>query len=446
LISGLRSGVAGSLVGLGLLSAPLRAQMRVAEWGGGELDLTGYVRALTAVQESALRAPGFERTSAFAGQVSRLKWTARGAEGSWVLEVHNRLQGQISSADALGDGNGDALGDGPGSDGPSVVGFGVSAVPDRSLDLETTLVEEDGLRVWHDVDRLALTLYGEGADVTIGRQAITWGLSSLFPVADLWAQFSPFELDTEEKPGIDAVRVLAYPGEGLEVDAVLADRGSLDDLSVGARATWTLDSGDLYLGAGKFWRQAIALAGATWLLEEVKLRAEAAFPWEIEDVDGDGDDGVDRPRVTVGADWIRGDWLVSGELHLNGVGADDEAGYAELLATDPRLARGESYYLGRWLAGALASWSATDRFSIRATALVNLQDPSASFTPIAVYDLGQNARISVGGLISTGSAPRLVPLDSGGPGGPGDPPPVLDLRSEFGSYGELVWTRVSLYF
>ncbi len=52
------------------------------------------------------------------------------------------------------------------------------------------------------------------------------GISNIFPIADLWAQFSPFELDTEEKPGADAVRALHDPASGLEWDIVVADRGT----------------------------------------------------------------------------------------------------------------------------------------------------------------------------------------------------------------------------
>ena len=164
----------------------------------------------------------------------RLKWLVD--VGGWLrLNVHNRLQSQYSSSD--GGGRRDVL------------GFGVSAVPGRSLDLETTLVDEDHLRVWHDLDRLAVTIYSDVVDLTIGRQAITWGISNLFPIADLWAQFSPFELDTEEKPGLDAIRALMYPAEGVELDAVIADRGASRDLSAGIRATVELRMADVYVGA-----------------------------------------------------------------------------------------------------------------------------------------------------------------------------------------------------
>ncbi|HSR43092.1 MAG TPA: hypothetical protein VLL48_12985 [Longimicrobiales bacterium] len=392
-------------------ASPLQGQWVLRDGDDWTVELGGYVQALSAVQDVGFDIPDVERRSAFHGEVVRLKWTARG-EG-WVLEVHDRLQSQLTSSDQ--------------AVGSSVVGFGVSAVPERSLDLETTLAEGDRYRVWHDVDRLALTLYTGAADVTLGRQAITWGISSLFPVADLWSRFSPFELDTEEKPGIDAVRVLAYPAAGLEVDGVMADRGSLDDLSAGVRASWSLAEADVYAAAGKFWRELIVLAGGTYLLEEVRLRVEAAFPFEP---DGGG---ASRPRATAGFDLLRGSWVVAAELHYNGIGEDTPGEYVDVLS-DPRFGRGETYYLGRLLGGFLVSHTTTDRLTLSLSALGNLRDPSLALTPAVAYDVGQSARISLGGLLSFGEEPSF-PSEG-----------LPSLGSEFGTYGSLGYTQVSVYF
>ncbi len=380
---------------------------------GGEdwrLRLGGYVQSLTAAQDLGYDLPIAERRSVFHGDVVRLRWSAQG-EG-WFFELHNRVQGTVSSVEMAA--------------GQSVVGFGVSAVPERTVGLETTLIEDDRLRVWHDLDRLALTIYTDAADVTVGRQGITWGLSLLFPIADLWSRFSPFELDTEEKPGIDAVRLLTYPGD-VEVDAVVADRGSLDDLSAGIRVSLSLAAVDLYVAAGKFWREAIVMAGATYLFDEVKVRAEAAFPFEP---DGGG---AAPPRATLGLDWLRGDWLVSGELHYNGIGARYASEYVDVLA-DPRFVRGETYFLGERLLGVLVSHSATDRLALSLSMLANLEDPSTALTPAITYDFGQSARFSIGGLISWGERPDF----------PEQARPRL--RSEFGTYGRFGWTQLSVYF
>lgn len=375
------------------------------------MELGGYLRSLTGVHDTGFDVSGADRRTGFNAEVVRIKW--RGRWGDRVaFTVHQRLQARVSSTDQ-------GIGE--------VVGFGVSAVPRRALDLESVLVDEDRLRVWHDVDRLAVSVYSGLADVTLGRQAITWGISTLFPVADLWAQFSPFELDTEEKPGIDAVRVLTYPAPGVELDAVVADRGRTEDLSAGIRVTVGLPWADVYAAAGKFWNEAIALGGVTGLRDQYRLRAEAALPWNL---DGDS---LDLPRVTVGVDRLSARVQLSAEYHLNGIGAGGSDGYAERF-DDPRVARGETYFLGRHYLGGVVAWTADreERLVLSLSGLVNVRDPSAAFTPVLSYDFGQSTRASVGGLWSLGATPAVDELPA--------------LRTEYGAYGDLWYTRVSVYF
>ena len=178
------------------------------------LHFGGYARSIAGGSDLGYDAPVVDRRSAFNGSVVRLKWRLE-MEDVFLVSVHNRFQARLTSA----------------SSGASVPGLGVSVVPDRTVDLTTTIVDDEHVDIWHDLDRASLTLYLHVADITVGRQAITWGISSLFPIADLWAQFSPFELDTEEKPGVDAVRALAYPAGNVELDAVVADCGSRRNLS-----------------------------------------------------------------------------------------------------------------------------------------------------------------------------------------------------------------------
>lgn len=383
--------------------SPAPAQIVLLDGDDGRATLSGYLRSLTGLHDRGYEAFGAERRSGFHGEVVRLKW--RVERGPLVLDVHNRLQARIASGE----------GDGP------VLGFGVSAVPGRSVDLSTDLLDVPGLRLWHDIDRLSLAVRTAAADLTLGRQPITWGISSLFPVADVWAAFSPFELDTEEKPGIDALRALFYPVDGLEVDAVVADRGSIDHLSAGVRATLGLPSADLWAGAGKLWDRGMLMGGVAVLFDETKARAEAVFPF----------DGL--PRVTLGFDWIRGRLTLSGEAHYNGTGAADADAYV-LQAGEPEFLRGESYFLGRYYLGGVASWAPDEagRLRLALSALVNVGDPSAALTPILDYDLGPATSVSVGGLVSLGRTPVLAPPPS--------------LRSEFGAYGDLAFTRVSVYF
>ena len=167
----------------------------------------------------------------------------------------------------------------------SVLGLGVSAVPARR-DLEIVVLDRERSRVGHDVDRLSVTVYAGPVDVILGRQAVTWGWAALFPVADLWSRFGPYELETEEKPGLDAARVLTYPGGRFELDFVAADRGATRDASAGAPLSGSFAAGDAYVAAGKFWREFLLMGGALWCWTRSSHAARACFPaiW----TEGDG--------------------------------------------------------------------------------------------------------------------------------------------------------------
>ncbi len=390
----------------------LSGQFTLYEKEDFSFDLGGYVRSLTQLYDPGYDVPTVEdREGGIHADVVRLKWNLRFGE-SFLLEVHNRIQAQVSSSEA--------------GLGTSTVGFGVSVVPGRRWDLSSVWVDQDRLRVWHDVDRLSLTWYNDFADITAGRQAITWGISNVYPVADLWAQFSPFELDTEEKPGVDAVRILKYPTANLELDAVVADRGSSRNFSAGVRASFTLPWADIYAGGGKFWREAIGLIGISAPTGVYKLRAEGALPYHLDEEE------FSLPRITIGVDRLGGSTMLSMEYNFNGIGATDSGDYLTVLE-DPRFGQGETYFLGRHNIGAAASWTpGNDRLSLTLSSLLNIQDPSAAFVPNLTYDFGQNTRLSVGALVSFGDTPTF------------DPAPAL--RSEFGTYGDFLYTMLSVYF
>ncbi len=409
--------IALALLGAAAAAAPAAGQLTLFEGGDVTATVGGYVRSITGFQDLGYDlpvVPGLPipaRQSGFHSEVVRVKWLVTG--GHWRFELHDRFQGRVTS---------DA--------GEQVVGFGVTTVPDRLVDLSSDFVQRERLHVWHDIDRLSLSVFTDAADITVGRQAITWGTAMIFPVADLWTHFAPFEQETEEKPGLDAIRALFYPADGLEVDAVIADRGSAEDVSAGVRGTLSLGQADLWAGVGKFWREIMAMGGVTVLGDETKYRLEAAFPWNL-----DGGE-PQRPRITAGVDWIRGTLVVTGEYHYNGIGAVGADGYVDV-AADPRLQRGETYYLGRNYLGALVSWSpdVQNRLTLAASALVNLGDGSLALTPVATYDLGQATRLSLGALVSAGEEPRFQLT-----------PPDIRLRSEFGAYGSAVFTMMSVYF
>jgi hypothetical protein len=405
---------------LGLLAAGMApsgawAAQTLIEGRHGNLSLGGYAFTLGGLQRLSFElGPGAPDPPppdhlGLSATVLRLEWKA-GLGQHVTAELHQRGFLRASS-EALGG---------------AKLGLGASAVPRRTFDLRSVAYDEERLLLEHDIDRLAVRVALGDFDISLGRQAITWGFASLFPVADLWTTFSPFELDTSQKRGLDAVRILYSHSQLLELEGILADRGTLRDLSGGLRAVAYLSSTDVYLAFTKQWRELIAFAGAGAVLGSFKLRAEAAGPYDL-------DSGqLSRPRGSVGADFIRGKLMLTLEAHYNGTGVSHAADYLTHLTTSPIVARGESYLLGRWYAGAAANWKLSELFQFTFTTLGNLQDPSVLFASSLTYQVSQETALALGAFQGVGE--RLV-VDA-----------TSELRSEFGAVGGLYYLALSSFF
>ncbi len=370
-----------------------------------QMSMGGYLRTFTAYQKPArdiLPVPLPEEISLHA-QVTRLE-LKMSAVDRIALEVHSRFFWLIAN-EAVG--------------ASGATGVGVSAAPRRTVDLSSLLIDGERHRLEHDIDRLALRFFLGPVDLVLGRQAVTWGTANLFPVADLWATFSPFDLDTSQKRGVDALRVTWGVNDTVELDLIVADRGSVEDLSGGVRATVYLDSVDIYTAFAKSYEELALAVGITGSLSTVKLRAEALSLFDLDA------DAFLLPRITLGVDWFQSaDFLLGVEAHFNGAGAeqDDLAGYLAHAAQSRPLARGESYLLGRWYAGLYTTYKPHELVALTLSTVVNLGDPTALLAWSLSYQLAQDVDFSIGGFHGLGD------------------------RLELGAYGQQVYLQLAAFF
>lgn len=402
-----------ALFAMALLALPLEAlsATTLLDRGKTQLTLGGYARSFVAVQKSPIELEEAEEEAGVGAAVLRLEWKLLAGEHV-SLEAHQRGYFSLSPGVATV-----ALA------GP---GLGVSPVPKRTVSLRSAAVDTDELVLEHDLDRLVCRLYFESVDVYLGRQAILWGTSTLFPVADLWNVLSPFEVDTTQRRGIDAIRVLVGLAEKSELELVLGERGSLEELSFGLRAAWYLSSIDLWTGAGKLWDEAMAFAGAAADLGSLKVRGDLVVPYGlVEQV-------LQWPRATVGLDWVEPDFTFVAELHFNGAGAAPSEPYLEHALTSSQLERGETFLLGRLYAGIAAVYKPVEVISLEASVLGNLIDPSAVVTVQVGYAPTQAAQVTLGVFAGVGQKP----LEG--------PPP--SAPSEFGAYGSQLFLDLAAFF
>ena len=61
--------------------------------------------------------------------------------------------------------------------------------------------------IYHNLDRASINYSSKYADISIGRDAIAWGSARTINPTDVVAPFSFDQLDTEDRVGVDAIRI-----------------------------------------------------------------------------------------------------------------------------------------------------------------------------------------------------------------------------------------------
>jgi hypothetical protein len=324
--------------------------------------------------------------------------------------------------------------------------LGTSSSGERpgALDLDWTILDDEDVQWRHEIDRLYVRAKRRWGDLTLGRQAIGWGVGLLWSPHDLFVAFSPVEIDREFRTGIDAGRLLVPLGVFTELEVVYAAFGrEFDEHAAAVRWRTTLaETGvDVGLMGGKFFDDAVAGALATGEVHGAGIHAEATFTHDF----GGGRERIGAQefvRAVVGADY-RFPHEVYGlvEYYLNGFGKTDAADYVSLVAaprkvhgqtelvTSPRLTRGEIFNLGRHYLGFVADWEVHPLLHLLGQGQWNLLDPSAQVGPAFTLSLSDEAE-----------------LDGGAFFGLGETPDGTTIRSEFGLAPDAYYLTAKIYF
>jgi len=305
----------------------------------------------------------------------------------------------------------------------------------RYLDLQHTEGSGDDFSATFELDRLNLTWERPQFRFTVGRQAITWGVTYFWPVLDLFAPFAPQRIDREYKPGVDALRLTIPIAAFSQLEIAAAGQGqSLQrDGSVGALLRVHLGGADVGGMLGRFHHDTVAGAFVTADVMGSGVRAEAAYT----DSGDPYDATIDRAQF-----WRVGfavDRQLTEDLHLNGELAWNQFGSGHvhdylLIAQADRVSRGEVTALARYYAGASLSWQAHPLLTMTGSGLWNIDDGSILLLPYAEASLADNLTAVLGGAFGIGPGLRDGPFG------------VQIPRSEYGSAAQTLYAALRFYF
>jgi hypothetical protein len=304
------------------------------------------------------------------------------------------------------------------------------------------------------LDRFNVKLALPRADVTIGRQAITWGKTYFWNPLDVFLAFDPRQFDQEYKPGVDALRVVVPlgPFSGLDVvgapgRTVLAT-GRYEDARDDVAATWfgsalvaraftTWHGFDVSLQGGKIYGGTQIGGGLVGEVGPLETRAEVG---QLFAQDGPRiaarPSALDVPLVEDATTAVVGvghrfpsSLTLEAEYFRNGAG---DAGALE--ASLVRFATGGTLDLSDDLIGAAVSYELLPILVGQIGTIASIDDGSIQLQPRLTWSAADEVEVLAGAIVSRGTRPRV------------GPPLGVALRSEFGSFPDLYYLEVKWYF
>ena len=311
-----------------------------------------------------------------------------------------------------------------------------TTAPWRVVALEGSLSSGPSYSYWHEVDRLALSFHLPRVELTVGRQALGWGRGMMFGAVDVFAPFTPLEVDREWRRGVDAVRVdvRLTPRTSVEVVGVFGDH--LDRSAFAGRLRGYLGPVDAEVVGG--WRAKDWFVGVTASasLFDAEFHGElAAFflpvPWRY-----GGALGNDRLvlKAVLGASYqfnVGEGLRAVVEYHASGFGLPFPASALDLAgdsALQSRFLRGDFQILGRHVLGASLSYPVDLTLATSLQVLIDPLDGSGVVAPTVNWDLAENVSLLAGAYFGWGALPQ-----------------VLDLRSQFGATPLTVLVQLRVY-
>jgi hypothetical protein len=330
--------------------------------------------------------------------------------------------------------------------------FGTSGTDTRYRALDATWD-------WHDqddsiaslwLDRSNVKLALAGADITLGRQAITFGKAYFWNPLDIFIPFDPRQFDRDYKAGVDALRVdvplgsftginlIAVAGRELDSSGKFIDDGNLNASWYGSallgRAFTTVKGWDLALQGGKIYGGHQLGGGLVGELGPMEARVEVAYFWaqDSEPLPAPlGGDLVEDSFTAVVGFGHRFDNTLTVEIEYFYNGAGDSNDLEDSLV---RFSTGSTLQLSRNLTGFLISYEFLPILTGQLIALNSWDDPSAQIQPILTWSPSDNTEVLLGASINFGERP--------------DGSSTLDpqLKSEFGTFPDFYFMQFKWYF
>ena len=281
-----------------------------------------------------------------------------------------------------------------------------------------------------NLDRINVQFRLDSGDLTIGRQAITFGSARIINPTDVFLPFDVRTLNTEYRIGIDAVRFQKPIGQLGELDmgVILGPDGKVENSAAFLQLLTNVSGSDYQFTVMRFAQQNLIGAGIQSALGEFGFWLEAAHVR--------GDEAY--TRASIGLDYAFSQNVFGMiEYHFNEAGSPDPDNYLGQLEESAYTAGGV-FLLGRNYLIPSISWQASTLLTLSLMSLANLDDDSIFLSLNANYSLSDNLYMGMGYYHFTGADFSFS----------NESPAADSFRfgSEYGGNPDSIYISLSYYF
>ncbi len=306
--------------------------------------------------------------------------------------------------------------------------FAIPANSYRLTEPSATLgSRQDKSVIYQNLDRFNVQVNFRSGDLTIGRQAISFGSARIISPSDVFLPFDEKTLNQEYRIGVDAIRFQKPLNDLSELDmgVILGMDGTSENSAVFVQALANRSGADISGTLMRYSRQNLIGAGIQSAIGDFGFWLEAAYVW--------GD--AQYTRLSTGLDYAFSD-AVYGMIayHFSEAGTTSPEEYLSL-ANEIAFQRGGVFLLGQNYLIPVISWVASPLVSVSAQALINLNDSSAFLSLSGEYSASANLYLNAGIYLFAGDRIEFSPT-----------PPGFTIGSEYGGSPTLAFMSLKYYF
>ncbi len=291
----------------------------------------------------------------------------------------------------------------------------------------------------HNLDRFYLTINTDFADFYIGRQAISWGSGRIFNPTDVIVPFNFNELDTEDKRGVDALRVRIPIGSLSEIDMgyVFSKDFDKDNSIYFIRGKFYILNTDVALILMSLKQNLLigfdltrSIGGAGFWIEASYFKPKFFGDQEVEE--------SDNLRFVVGIDYNFSFGVYAfAEYYHNTNGYKQDYDYTSFYQSE--MFNSESvFFMARDYVDFGMTYNITPLIPATISFIYNMGDGSVVISPVIEYNISENMYLSAGAFLCLGEKPEfntnLTRFS-----------PMFILNSEFGTYPDIIYFSYRIY-